>query len=125
RNWHLPGTDHLVAATQPAHRAVSDRNEEVLARNRGMAQYAVDRLAQLYAHEIHLVMVALQALDVARHARRLAQDDVDGNIDRTRRPCRRWGQRFRDPRQTFAEGHPQLAVFGGHADYRVGTTLAA
>ena len=121
---HLPRADHLVAAGEPAHGAIADGDEEGLVGHGGVAQHAVGGFGQVDAGQVQRGRHARQALDVARHARRLAQDHVDGHIHRTHfiGALRADGVQAR---QALAVDHAQLALFGGHAHHRVGTALAA
>src|SRR5690606_14911008 len=110
---------------QSAHRTVTDGDQEILAGNRGMAQYALDRFTQADADQIQVAMHRILPLDIARHARGLAQDHVDGDIDRPRLSFRLGLQGVGDARQAFAERDAQLTVFGGDAHDGVGAALAA
>ena len=88
-----------------------------------MAQHAVGGLGQVDADQVELAGCAGQALDVAQHARRLAQNDVDGHVHRAHFGGRLGLDRIQ-ARQAFAVDHAQLALFGGHADHGIGAALA-
>jgi len=85
RPRHLPRADHLVAVRQPAHGTVADGHQEALARHRGVAQHVQRHGLQLHARQIERGGVPRQALHVAVHARRLAQQHVSG-MSMTRSP---------------------------------------
>ncbi len=79
---HLPRPDHRIARAQAADRAIADRDEERLVGDRGKLQHAIRGVLDRDAGQIERRQRARDARHVARHLRRLAEDDVERNVDR-------------------------------------------
>ncbi len=106
----LPGTDHLVAARQPADGAVADGHEEGLVGHCRQPQETLQRLRRIHCGRIEIIASAIEARHVAQHARRLAQQHVHRQVHRL-----------------VAQegiGDAQHPVAGGLADHGIGTALA-
>ncbi|MNS93355.1 hypothetical protein D3C72_1275220 [compost metagenome] len=80
-NRHLPRADHLVARVHAAHGTVANGDQEGLVGHGRMAQHVAHRLLQTDAGHVHRRQFLLDALDVAMHARRLAQQHVHRHVD--------------------------------------------
>ena len=78
---HLPRPDHLVAVGQPADRAVGDRHEEPLGRDRRMPQHGIRGVLQVQPGEVQGARVALHAGHVAHHLRWLAEQHLHRHVD--------------------------------------------
>ena len=82
RDGHLPATDELVARREAADAAVTDVDEERLARDGREAQHALEGVLQGDAGRVEHAADARFADDVAVHARRLAEQHAEIHVDR-------------------------------------------
>ena len=106
----LVGADHRVAADQAADGAVADRHQEGLVGDGRQAQDPGRGLGQRHPGEVERAPRRRRGPGVALHPRRLAEDDVERDVDRA-----------------VAEvlvGHDQAAVVGGVAEHRPRRALA-
>ena len=77
----LVGAHHLVAGDAPRHRAVGDGDEERLVGDGGQVENPRERVHRADALERDRAVRGLDALHLAHHARRLAEQDLDGHVD--------------------------------------------
>ena len=106
---HLPGAHHLIAADQSAHRAIADRDQKGLVGDRRQTQQAVQRFGDGRAAGRQRRSALRYAVHAAAHARQLAEQHLDGDIDGRRRKLR--------------IGHAQAPVAGDLAHHRKGAAL--
>ena len=110
RHRHLPRARHLVAGDHAADRAVTDGDEEGLVGDRREAQHAAQRLARIEARRVEGLGRGCETLHIAGHARRLAEQHLEGHIDR--RLCE------------LRIAHHETPVIGQRADHGERTALA-
>ena len=77
---NLVGTYKLVAHNQTRNRAVGNSYEEVFGGYCREAQHAASRIGDCHTIEIEWGVVLRQSLDIAQHAWRLAQKNVEINL---------------------------------------------
>ena len=82
RRRKLVWTHHLVTGDKARHRTVGNRHEERLVRNRRKVEKTEERVHRLDPCEIKLIVLGLHALDLAHHARRLAEKHLYIHVDR-------------------------------------------
>ena len=112
---HLPGADHGIAVAHAAYRAVANGDEKALARHRGVAQHRFAGLRQIDPSQIERLALRQLPLRLTMHARRLAQQHVQRQIDRT-------GQIGLVGVQAVI--HDQSLLLRGDAHHRKGAALA-
>ena len=78
----LVGAHHLVARHEARHGTVRDRDEERLVGDRRQVEQTEERVLRLHAGELQRFVRARDVRDVAHHARRLAEQDLDVHVDR-------------------------------------------
>ena len=77
----LVGADHLVAGDEAGDGAVGDGDEERLVGDRGEVEEAEEGVGRLHLREVERGAIGLDALDVAHHARGLAEEHLDVHVD--------------------------------------------
>ena len=107
---HLPRPDHRIAAAQPADRAVTDRDQETLARDSRVPKHVERDLFERHVVQVELGRFAHDAPHVAQHLRRLAEQRVHRHRDRALAA----GAVFED----------ELLLGRRHADHRERAALA-
>ncbi len=80
---HLPGTDHLIAHDQAANGAVADRDEKGFVRHGGVHEHAFAGFAQVEAFEKEFLLRTGPGDFAAVHARRFAEEHLEGHVDRS------------------------------------------
>ncbi len=120
---HLPRPNHLVSRGQAAHCTVTNGDQEGFVSHGRVAQNAQRGRFQCHAHGIDWRLHAGQTLNVAQHARRLAEDDVHRHVHRTGLCIPGVGAQL-GCIKTFTVDHAQLARFRGHAHHGERATLA-
>ncbi len=78
----LPRPDERIARAQSAHRPVADAHQKSLARDGGVPQHPTARLGQDHVAERERGRVRPAPPDLARHARRLAEEHGQLHFDR-------------------------------------------
>src|SRR5690606_1684034 len=94
------------------------------ARDSRVPQNTRDGFVQIDTDDIQSIVSGNDALDIARHARGLAQNDIDRNVYRTQSFLRIEILGRANAWQTFSVGHAQLPFFGRHAHDSIRATLA-
>ena len=79
---HLPRADHLVAVRQATHRAVADGDQETLGGHGRVTQHGDAAFLQVHTCQVDRLDDACDALHVALHFGRFAQQYVHGHIYR-------------------------------------------
>ena len=82
RHRHLPRARHLVAGDHAADRAIADGDEEGLVGDRRETQHAAQRLARIETRRVEGLGCGCETLHIAGHARRLAEQHLEGHVDR-------------------------------------------
>ena len=78
---NLKAADHRIAAAQSADGAIADRDEERLVGDGGQAQHAGKRVDHQHALERERKLARLGGLGAAVHPRRLAEHQLEWNVD--------------------------------------------
>ena len=78
----LVATDHLVARNTSSDRTVGDRDEERLVRDGREMENALKGVKRLHTLEVRASVLLRDALHLADHAGRLAEQDLDVHVDR-------------------------------------------
>ncbi len=82
RDRDLPGAYELIPADETTDRAIPDGDQESLVGDRGQPQHPIHGLPQVDPRQIQRLCPHLDGPHVAHHLRRLAEQHVDGHVDR-------------------------------------------